>query len=126
MGNFDETERFGFIENKTACISNWLLRWLNPLTEITLMYRKNLPSATVSCMQAPSLHALLGHSLYPSCYNLIVKPYLSSGVLVPGANDNTANILHTKPLDGNCVCVNGKCKKPLLAVTLCASDTDLC
>lgn len=42
---------------KAAIISNWLLRWLNLLTEITLTYRKNLHSATFDCYQIPSLHA---------------------------------------------------------------------
>lgn len=56
MGNF-ETERFGFAKNETASISNWLLRRVNPLTEIMLTYRKNLPSATIAWKQIPSLHA---------------------------------------------------------------------
>lgn len=116
---------FGFIENETANMSNWLLRWLNPLTEITLTYWKKLHCATVVCKQIPSLHALLGPSLYPFWYNLIVQPYLSLGVLVPRANDNTANVLHTKLLDGNSVSANNKCKKPLLAAILCPPHTDL-
>lgn len=51
MGNFDETERFGFVQNTTAISSNWLLRCLNLLTEITLTCRKNLCGATARPFQ---------------------------------------------------------------------------
>ena len=97
MGNFDETERFGFTESWTADSSNCLFRWLNR----TPTDQSDEAPQCHSRLWADSRFACFPRTLgsYPSRYNLIVQTYLTWVVLVPGANDNTANKLHTKPLD---------------------------
>ena len=68
-------------------------------------------------------------NLDPSRCNLIVQPYLSSGVLVPGANDNTARVFFTcKAIGRNfCECERlmqkKKKKNLLLAITVFSSET---